>query len=40
MSRKKYDEVFKKIIEEYKGGGIFCYALGQKYEVDANLFRT
>ena len=30
MSRKKYDETFKKqIILEYEVGGISCYALGQ-----------
>ena len=38
MSRKKYDETFKKqVIQEYNAGGISCYALGKKYGVDATL---
>ncbi len=41
MSRKKYDETFKKqIILEYEAGGISCYALGQKYNVDAKCVRS
>ena len=41
MSRKKYDETFKRqIIHEYETGGISCYALGQKYGVDAKCVRS
>lgn len=41
MSRKKYDDSFKrKIIQEYEAGGISCYALGQKYGVDAKCVRS
>ena len=40
MSRKKYDESFKKkVIQEYEAGGISCYALGQKFGVDAKCVR-
>ena len=41
MSRKKYDETFKKqVIQEYNAGGISCYALGKKYGVDAKCVRN
>ena len=41
MSRKKYDETFKRqIIHEYETGGISCYTLGQKYGVDAKCVRS
>lgn len=41
MSRKKYDEEFKrKIIHEYEAGGISCYKLGKKYGVDAKCVRS
>lgn len=41
MSRKKYDEEFKrKIIQEYEAGGISCYKLGKKYGVDAKCVRS
>lgn len=41
MSKKKYDETFKRqIIHEYEAGGISCYALWQKYGVDANCVRS
>lgn len=41
MSRKKYDDTFKrKVVQEYEAGGISCYALGQKYGVDAKCVRS
>lgn len=41
MSRKKYDETFKKqVIQEYNAGGISCYALGKKYGVDEKCVRS
>lgn len=41
MSRKKYDEEFKrKIIRGYEAGGISCYKLEQKYGVDAKCVRS
>ena len=41
MSKKKYDVAFKKkVIQEYEAGGISCYALGQKYRVDAKCVRS
>lgn len=41
MSREKYDGTFKrKVVQEYETGGISCYALGQKYGVDAKCVRS
>ena len=41
MSRKKYDDSFKRqVIQEHEAGNISCYALGQKYGVDAKCVRS
>ncbi len=41
MSRKKYDEEFKRtIVRKYEAGGISCYKLGKKYGVDAKCVRS
>ena len=41
MSREKFDDKFKmKVVNEYKAGGISCYKLGLKYNIDAKSVRT
>ncbi|RDY27970.1 winged helix-turn-helix domain-containing protein [Lachnotalea glycerini] len=41
MSRKKYDDKFKmRVVKEYETGGISCYKLGIKYNVDAKCVRS